>query len=129
MFELEVIVVLVGLRTETNLFDNNLYSICFYLFFFLLELIQKLLKIYYLTYGRVCIGRYFDQIQSQFVGSKQCSFDRVNILLDVVAYQSDTSYSLYIVVYTVSVLLLFAVVDVCCYCEILLYIILDSTKK
>ena len=45
MLELEVVIMIVGLRAETNLFDFLLFSVCFCLFLFFLLCVEEFLVI------------------------------------------------------------------------------------
>ena len=59
-------IVVIGLRTKSNLFDNDLGSLSFNDFFSLLLLVKKLSVVNDLTDGRNSVGRDFYQIKFLF---------------------------------------------------------------
>src|SRR5690606_22712788 len=75
VLQLEIVIVIVSVRAETNLFDNNLGSICLYLFLLLLLLIQKLLIINYFADWRVSIWRYLNKIKFHFISQPESITD------------------------------------------------------
>ena len=66
MLELEIVVVLIGLRTETNLFDFNLNLFGLKLLLVLLLLIEELTIIYNTTYRWLGVRGYFNQVETLF---------------------------------------------------------------
>ena len=53
MLELEVVIMIIGLGTETDLFDFLLFGICFCLFLFFLLSVEEFLIVHYPAYGRI----------------------------------------------------------------------------
>ena len=52
MLELEVVVVVIGLRSEANLFNDDFDTLCLLLLLLLLELENELLVVYDTAYWR-----------------------------------------------------------------------------
>lgn len=71
MLELEVVVVVIGLRAETYLLDYNFNLIGLQLLGLFLLLIEELLVISDATYGGLGFGRNFDEVELHFVGKFQ----------------------------------------------------------
>lgn len=98
MLQFEVVVMLVGLRSEPYLLDDYLRRLGFLLLLTLLLVIQELLIVNYLAYGRYRSGGNFYQVQVLPVGNAHRLCERIDALLHIVAYQADFSYSFYRVV-------------------------------
>ena len=89
MLELEVVVVIVGLGTETDLLDDHLHLIGLDLLGFLLLLVQEFLVVCDAADGGIGLGRNLDQVEFHLVGHAQCvAGGQHERLLDVVAHQA-----------------------------------------
>ncbi len=88
MLELEAVVMIVGLRTETDLLHHDFCSLGLLLFLTFLLLIEKLLIVEYLTYRRLGGRRDLNQIKPLLFGYFQGLGYRVDAGLDVVAHQT-----------------------------------------
>ncbi len=71
MLELEVVVVVVGLRTEADLLDHDFHLIGFQLLGLFLLLVEEFLVIGDAAYGRLGLGRDLDQVEFHAVGELQ----------------------------------------------------------
>ena len=67
MFQLELEVMLIGIRAETDLLDDDLGRVGLHLFRFLLLLIEILLIVQDLAYGRIGFRTDFDEIEFKFL--------------------------------------------------------------
>ena len=67
MLELELEVMLIGVGTETDLLDDDLRRIGLHLLRFLLLLIEILLIVQDLAYGRIGFGTDFDQVEFELL--------------------------------------------------------------
>ena len=88
MLQLEVVVVIVGLRSETNLLHHNFGRFGLLLLLPFLLLIEEFLIIQNLAYRRHCIGRNLDQIETLLVGHVHSFLYGVNTLLYIIADQT-----------------------------------------
>ena len=68
MLELEVVVMVVGLRTEANLLDIHLHLLGLHLLLMLLLLVEELAVVDETAHGRLCIGRYLHQVYTFLLG-------------------------------------------------------------
>lgn len=89
MLELEVVVVVIGLRSETDLLDHYLGRLGLLLLLAFLLLIQELLVIKNLAYRRLGGGGYLDEIELKLLGHLQRLLYGVDACLNIVAYESD----------------------------------------
>ena len=64
MFELEVVVVVVGLRSEANLLDVHLHLLCLDFLLMLLLLVDELAVVDEPAYRRLCIWRNLYEVNS-----------------------------------------------------------------
>ena len=85
MLEFEVVVVIIGLRTETDLFHFLLLRIRLRLFLFFLLRVQELLVVHHSANGRVSRSSYLDQIEILLIGNSHCLLKRVDTLFYIVA--------------------------------------------
>ena len=89
VFELEVVVVIVGLGAETNLLDDHLHLLGLDLLGLFLLLVQELLVVCDAADGGIGLGRNLDQVEFHLVGHAQCiAGGHDDRLLDVVAHQT-----------------------------------------
>ena len=90
MLELELEVMLVGVRSEADFLDHNLRGVLLHLLGLLALLIEILLVVQNLADGRIRLGADLNKIELEFVGQGLGLGDRVNPLLrDVVSYETD----------------------------------------
>ena len=90
MVELELEVMLVGLRTETDLLDDHLRRIGFLFLRLLFLLIDEFLIVNDLAHGRFGGRSNFHQIQFPFLGHLQRLCNRIDTLLGhIVAHNAD----------------------------------------
>ena len=90
MLQLELEVMLVGVRPEADLLDDHLGSVLFHLLGLLPLLVQILLVIHNLAYRRVCLGADFHQVQFHLLCDGQGLAKRIDTLLgDVVPDQTN----------------------------------------
>ena len=78
--ELELIVVLVGLRAETDFLDDHLRRIGFLLLRLLFLLIDEFLIVNDLAHGRLGVRGDLNQIQFPLLSHLQCLCNRINTL-------------------------------------------------
>ncbi len=90
MFHLKVEIVLFGVRTKSDLFENNFLGLRLDLLLLLFLLVLKLRVINNLTYWRICIRRDFDEVEILFLGKSDRLLNRVNINFDVLTYYTYT---------------------------------------
>ena len=89
VFELEVVVVIVGLGAETNLLDDHLHLLGLDLLGLFLLLVQELLVVCDAADGGIGLGRNFDQVELHLVRQTQGVADRHDLrLLHVVAHHA-----------------------------------------
>ena len=93
MLELEVIVVLIGLRPEPYLLDFHLLGVLFLLFLLAFFLVEELLIVNYPANGRVGSGGYLHQIKVLYVSNTHGLFIGINSLLDIVADEAHLSHA------------------------------------
>ena len=105
VFELEVVIVVVGLRPETDFLDNDFRRFGLLLFQPFLLLIEKLLVIDDPANRGNGIGRNLDQVETLFFGNAQSVVCGINSLFDIFSDKADFTrpYSFVdrILVYTV----------------------------
>ena len=68
VFYLEIKVMVIGIRSESDLLDNSFYCLCLELSFLLLFIVKKLLEVNNFHNRRSSIGGYFHQIQTGLSG-------------------------------------------------------------
>ena len=86
MLQLEVVVVVVGLRSEANLLDRDLRLVGLQLLCLFLLLVEELLVIGDAAHGGIGFGRNLDQVELHLVRELECVADReYDGLFDVVA--------------------------------------------
>ena len=78
VLELEVVVVVVGLRAEADLLHDDFRLVRLQLLGLLFLLVEELLVIVDAAYGRFGLGRDLDQVEFQFVGEFQRIVNRQN---------------------------------------------------
>ena len=93
MLELEVIVMIVGLGTETDLFDLLLLGIRFRLFLFLFLCVEEFLVIHDAAYGRIGRSSDLDEVEVLVIGNFHCLLEGVDTLLYVVANKANLSHT------------------------------------
>ncbi len=89
MLELEVVVVVVGLRSETNLFDHYLGSLGFLFLLTLFLLVEEFLIVKNLAYRGLCGGRDFHEVELLLFSHFQGLLYGVYACLNVVAHEPD----------------------------------------
>ncbi len=107
MFELEVVVVVVGLRSETDFFHNYLGRLGFDFLGLLLLLVKILLIVEYLAYRRVGVGRNLYEVKLQLVGHVAGFLNGVYAGGDIFAYKAHLAGT-YVLIDVVGRLLLLA---------------------
>ncbi len=107
MLELEVVVVVVGLRPETDFFYDYLGCFGFDFLGFLLLLIEIFLIVKDFAYRGLCVWRYFHEVEVELVGNAACLLNGIYAGGDVVAYKTHFACT-YVLVYVVGRLLLLA---------------------
>ena len=93
MLELEVIVMIVGLGTETDLFDLLLLGIRFRLFLFFLLCVEEFLVIHDAAYGRISRSSDLDEVEVLVIGNFHCLLEGVDTLLYVVANKANLGHT------------------------------------
>ena len=92
VFQFELKVVLVCVRTEADLLDYNLGRVLLHLLGFLLLLVQVLLVIQNLADRRICLGTDFHQIKFHFISHLHGLGDGIDSRFsDIVTYKADLS--------------------------------------
>ena len=104
MFELEVIVMIVGLRTETDLFDFLLLLVLLCLFLLFLLRVEEFLVVNNSAYRRVRGSSYLDQVEVLLIGDMHRLLKRVDALLYVFANEANLGHTFDLVVNTVRIL-------------------------
>lgn len=104
MFELEVIVMIVGLRTETDLFHLLLLLVSFRLLLLFLLRIEELLVVNNSADRRIGRRRYLDQVEVLLISNMHCLLKRVDALLYIVADEANLSDTADLIVDTMRVL-------------------------
>ena len=90
MLELELEIMLVGVGAEADFLDVDLYGVLSHLLGLLPLLVQILLVIQYLAYGRIGLGADFHQIQTKFISHFQSFGKGIDSLLrHIVTYQAN----------------------------------------
>jgi len=105
MLELEVIVMIVGLGTETDLFDFLLLGIRFRLFLFFLLSVEEFLIVHYPAYGRIRRSSDLDEVEVLVIGNFHCLLERVDTLLYIVANKAHLSHTADLVIDTMRIFL------------------------
>ena len=98
MLEFEVVVMLIGLRSEAYLLDNDLGRIGFLFFLFAFLLVQELLVVQYSAHGRLGIRRDLHQVKVLFVGNLHGLTQGINTLLYIVTHQTNLSHAAYCII-------------------------------
>ena len=88
MFELEVVVMVIGLLTETDLLNFLLFLVLLCIFLFFLLRVEELLVVDDAAYRRVGRCSYFDEVKVHVVGHLHSLAVRIDTLLYVVAYEA-----------------------------------------
>jgi len=104
MFEFEVVIMVVGLRSEPDLLHFHLLGICFRLFLLFLLGIEELLVVHDTAHGRVRGRSYLDQVEVQIIGNFHCLLKGINTLLYIVADEAHFLDTAYLVVDTMGIL-------------------------
>ena len=104
MFELEVVIMVVGLRTETNLLDLLLLLVSLRLFLLLFLRVEELLIIYHAAHRRVGGSSDLDQIKILLIGNMHCLLIGVDTRFYVVANKANLLDTAYLIVDTMRVL-------------------------
>ena len=89
VLELEVVVVVVGLRPETDFFDYYFGGFGFDFFCFLFLLVEVLLVVEDFAHGWICLGRDFHQVEFEVFGYLTSLLNGVDAGGDVVTDQTD----------------------------------------
>ena len=89
MTEFEFVVMVIGLRPETNLLDNHLRSIGLSFLGFLLELVAVFLVVQHLTYRGDGRRTDFYQVQFLLLGDAHGILDGIDAHFDVITHQTD----------------------------------------
>ena len=92
MFQLEIVIVIVGLRTETDLLDNNPDRFCFLLLLFFLLLVQEFLIINYSAYGWNSCGRNLTR-SALFLRQSSTPHGWDKSLFYIIAYKADFEHT------------------------------------
>ena len=103
MLELEVIVMIVGLGTETDLFDLLLFLIRLCLFLFFLLCVEEFLVIYDAAYRRISRCSDLDEVEVLIIGNFHCLLEGVDTLLYVVANKANLRHTANLIVDTVRI--------------------------
>ena len=85
MLEFEVVIMIVGLGTETDLFDFLLFLVRLRLFLFFLLGVEEFLVVYDAAYRRVGRCSDLDEVEVLVIGNFHCLLERVDTGLYVVA--------------------------------------------
>ena len=89
VLELELEVMLIGVRTEADFLYHNLGGILLHLLGLLLLLVKILLVIKYLAHRRVCLGSNLDQVEFHLVSHLHSCGNRIDARLrNVVTYET-----------------------------------------
>ena len=89
VFELEIVVVVVGLGAEADLLHDDFRLVGLQFLGLLLLLVKEFLVIGDAAYGRLGLGRDLDQVEFHLVRQAQCVADRHHLRLgDVVAHHA-----------------------------------------
>ncbi len=89
VFEFEVVVVVVGLGSEPDFFDDDFGCFCFYFFCFLFLLVEEFLVIEDFADWRFGLSGYFDEVEFEFFGDFASLLDGVYSGCHVVANEPD----------------------------------------
>ena len=101
MFELEVVVVIIGLRTETNLLHLLLLRVGFGFFLLFLLGVEEFLVIHYSAHRWHRCWSNLDEIEILVIGYFHSLLERVDTLLYIVADKAHLSHTFDFVVNTV----------------------------
>ena len=89
VLEFEVLVVVVGLWTKTNLLDHNLHLLSLDLLSLTLLLVKELLVVGNTTYWRLSLWRDLDKVEFHLISQTQRLLDRKHqVRLNVLAYNT-----------------------------------------
>lgn len=88
MFEFEIIIVVVCLRSETDFLHNHLRRLEFHFLLALLLLVEELLIVNNLAYGRFGVWRNFNKVQTEVVRNAKRLCNRIDTLIDVLANET-----------------------------------------
>ncbi len=103
VFEFEVVVMIVGLRTETDLLDFLFLRIRFRLFLLFLLGVKELLVIYHAAYRRISGCCDLNQVEILLIGYTHSLLERVDSLFYIVADKANLGDSAYLVIDTMRV--------------------------
>src|SRR5258708_2215696 len=86
----------IRIRSETDLLDDCLLGVTFYLLQFLLLLVNKLVIVYHPANRRNCVRRDFNKVQFLLLCYSQGIFQRIYSLFNVITYKANflSSYKL-----------------------------------
>ena len=104
VLELEVVVVVIGLRAESDLLDLLLFLVSLGFFLLFLLVVEELLVVDDAAHGRCGSRRDLDEIQILLIGHSQGLLEGVDTLLYVVANQANLLDSADFIVNTMRVL-------------------------
>ena len=104
MFEFEVVIMVVRLRSETDFLDLLLFLVCLRLFLLFLLCVEELLVVNNTADRRVGSRCNLDEVEVLLIRHSHGLLKRVDALLYVVAYEAHLLDSAYLVVDTVGVL-------------------------
>ena len=88
MLKLEVIIMIIGLRSKTNLFNFLLFLVGFRLFLLFLLRVEELLVVDNTTNRRVGSRRNLDEVKILLIGYVHSLLKGVNTLLYIIAYEA-----------------------------------------
>lgn len=89
---LEIEIMIVCMRTETNLFHNDFRRFRLHLFLLLLLFVEELLVIHYAAHRRIGTGYDFHEIKPVFFGDLQRFGKRVDSRFNSFSYETDLCY-------------------------------------
>ena len=125
MFQLEVVVMVISLRSETYLLDFLLLGIGCRLFLLFLLRVKEFLVVNHPANGWIGRRGYLDEVEVLLIGYLHSLLERVDALLYIIAYQAHLEHAANLVVNAVRVLFDYATasrsVGSCCYSFILLF--------
>ena len=103
MLEFEVVIMIVGLGTETDLFDFLLFLVRLRLFLFFLLGVEEFLVVYDAAYRRVGRCSDLDEVEVLVIGNFHCLLERVDTGLYVVADKAHLCHTADLIVDTVRI--------------------------
>ena len=104
VLELEVVVVIIGLRAETDLLHLLLLLVRLRFLLLLFLRIEELLVVNHPAYRRIRRRSYLDQVEVLFVGYTHSLLERVDALLYIVADEANLGHTFDLVIDTVRIL-------------------------